>query len=61
MTLSQFLEATSDTPEDQMRAALVRALAAGAPREHEEYSRLYLRVLNELRGQQDRLAAVPAP
>ena len=58
MTLSQFLEATSDTPEDQMRAALVRALAAGAPREHEEYSRLYLRVLNELRGQQDRLAAV---
>jgi len=58
MTPSQFIEATADTPEDRMRAALARALAAGAAREGEGYSRLYLRVLNELRGQQDRLAAV---
>ena len=58
MTLGQFLEATADTTEDRVRAALPRVLAAGAPREREEYGRLYLRVMNELRGQQDRLAAV---
>ena len=31
MTLSQFLEATADTPADRMRCALTHALAAGVP------------------------------
>ena len=58
MTLSQFLDVTADTPEDQIRLALTRALAAGAPHSREDYSRLYQRVLIELRCDHANLSAV---